>query len=519
MKNNKYIISLLLFALFAVSCNDFLDESPDNRTEIDSPEKIKQLLVMAYPLTSTAYMAETASDNTDENGYGMLEYNTEQREMYEWSNITSIDGDTPYALWANCYSAIASANVALQAIEQLGDTEELAPMKGEALLCRAYAHFLLVNMFCQHYGENSSTDLGIPYATKPETTVDPKYDRGTVGDVYEYIKADIEAGLTLINDDIYSVAKYHFNRRAAYAFATRFYLYMGDYDNVIKCSEVVLGAPGRTPALMDWAGLARLSQNDNAQPNLFISLSNSASLMLTGTYSFWPIMHGPYKTGRRYGHGQDIYFAETTGSDTPWGNMVSIIHQTPFYNPELPRYVHRKIGDYREVVDPVAGTGIFHMMFPSFIIDETLMCRAEAFVMKKEYSNAVQDMNTFMRAFTKANNVSRTAIGNFYATMPYYTFAAPTPKKRLNPDFTIEAGEQENLLHAVLHLRRMLTLHEGLRWFDVKRYGIEISRRRINANGSVSETDVLMKRDSRRAIQLPDGVVSAGMTPNPREFE
>ena len=38
-----------LIALGISSCEDFLSEIPDNRTQIDTPEKISELLVNAYP--------------------------------------------------------------------------------------------------------------------------------------------------------------------------------------------------------------------------------------------------------------------------------------------------------------------------------------------------------------------------------------------------------------------------------------------------------------------------------------
>ena len=55
-----------------------------------------------------------------------------------------------------------------------------------------------------------------------ETTVNPSYDRGTLATTYQRIAADIEEGLPLIDDNIYSKAKYHFNKKAAYAFAALF---------------------------------------------------------------------------------------------------------------------------------------------------------------------------------------------------------------------------------------------------------------------------------------------------------
>lgn len=85
-------------------------------------------------------------------------------------------------------------------------------------------------------------------------------------------------------------------------------------------------------------------------------------------------------------------------------------------------------------------------------------------------------------------------------------------KKKLNPQgFVVNAGVEESLIQLILQLRRLDTLQEGLRWQDLKRYGIEFSHNRVG-----DTPDVLLKDDPRRAIQLPQDVVNAGLTPNPR---
>ena len=51
-KINHILPVLLLTAasgLTTVSCNDFLDKTPDNRTELNTDQKIAKLLVSAYP--------------------------------------------------------------------------------------------------------------------------------------------------------------------------------------------------------------------------------------------------------------------------------------------------------------------------------------------------------------------------------------------------------------------------------------------------------------------------------------
>ena len=107
-------------------------------------------------------------------------------------------------------------------------------------------------------------------------------------------------------------------------------------------------------------------------------------------------------------------------------------------------------------------------------------------------------------------------INDFYDKLAYYTPNKPTIKKRLHPDFEIEyGGTQENLLHTILQARRVMTLHEGLRWGDIKRYGITVYRRTVE-NRKITVTDSLVAGDPRRAIQLPSDVISAGLKPNPR---
>ena len=73
-------------------------------------------------------------------------------------------------------------------------------------------------------------DMGIPYSIAPETQVKPNYTRGTMKELYEKINDDIEEALPLVNDEIYSVPKYHFNKKAAYAFGARFNLYYLHYS-------------------------------------------------------------------------------------------------------------------------------------------------------------------------------------------------------------------------------------------------------------------------------------------------
>lgn len=68
MKNKYSIIAIAAVAFSLVSCDKFLDVMPDNRTELDTQEKIRSLLVSAYPETDYLLVSEFSSDNVDDFG-------------------------------------------------------------------------------------------------------------------------------------------------------------------------------------------------------------------------------------------------------------------------------------------------------------------------------------------------------------------------------------------------------------------------------------------------------------------
>ncbi len=90
----------------------------------------------------------------------------------------------------------------------------------------------------------------------------------------------MEEGLQLIDDNNYTVPKYHFNRKAAYAFAARFYLYHQKYDQAIECANIALG-DNAALVTRDWGALGKHSLNDNLQPDAYVDAANKANLLLT----------------------------------------------------------------------------------------------------------------------------------------------------------------------------------------------------------------------------------------------
>jgi tetratricopeptide (TPR) repeat protein len=517
MKKKLYIL-LPLLMFFSFSCNEFLDELPDNRTEANTDDKITKLLTSAYASNLFVLTTEMSSDNFDDFGNTFNSVGRIQEQLFRWENVTDNTGnESPKEVWASYYLAIAHANQALLAMEKMGNPAGLNPQRGEALISRAYHHFILVNVFCKHYSEQTGAiDMGIPYMEKAETTVNPQYERGTVAGVYEKIEKDIEEALPLISDDIYTVPKYHFNRKAAYAFASRFYLFYRKYDKVIEYANEVLGSDP-TNVLRDVKALSNLTTDYEVISKEYIKPGHHANLLLMTGYSNLGAILGHWTSGKRFMFSTSLLSRQEVMTPGPWGNTMPYLRELAYNYGPMGFSSVGKLPYLFEYTDPVAGIGFPHTVLVALGTDEVLLNRAEAYIWKGDYDNATADIGIWVsHHLNGARAPSRSAIHTFYDKLAYYTSLAPTPKKRLHLEVPVASPEQESFLHCILHIRRIELLFEGLRWFDVKRYGIEITRRTVDANTTIRETDKLTVDDPRRAIQLPADIITAGLTPNPR---
>lgn len=523
MKIKKLYIAIVALALSAgmTSCNDYLDKQPDSRLDLQSPTDVSKLLVNAYPQVHPAYLLEMYSDNTDCNlNTGWDAADRFQQQAYEWADITETSAyEAPATYWSTYYDAITTANIALEHINSQKDQSSYSAQKGEALLCRAYAMFQLANVFCMAYDETTAaTDLGLPYPEVVETNVHVKYDRGTLAELYAKIDKDLQEGLKLVGST-YDKPKFHFTSTSAAAFAARFYLYYQKYDKAVEYANKVLGSNAKG-MLRDWNTWGALSANKQIQPNAYINSSVKANLLLQVVVSEWGVIGGPFQYGDKYAHSAIVAAKETVQSEGPWGFSDKVFNYTVFSNASLSKYIVRKVPYDFEYSDIQAGIGTPHAVYAEFTADETLLVRAEAQALLGHYAEALNDLNTELAAFSKTGvQLTLDDVKKFYsdAVTAYYTPEKPTPRKAFHTAFAIDKDTEEPMLQCILHLRRIMTIHEGLRMQDVKRYGITIYRRDVKSNYKITDiTDTMEARDPRLAIQLPQDVITAGVTPNPR---
>lgn len=532
IKNIIYKGSLMLASVaILASCSDQLDTLPDNRTTLDTPKKIAGLLVTAYPDRTPTLFNEWMSDNTDYMGAQNSQGNRGGDQYFFWQEQTEGGNDSPEQVWMLYYEGVYKANEALAAIEDQGGPKNdiLRNSKGEALLIRAYDHFILANEFCRPYnGKTSTKDAGLYYATgiADFSAAAEQSNRGTVADVYEKIAADIEAGIPLLNDT-YEVPKYHFNKQAAYAFATRFYLYYEKWEKAKEYADKLLGS-NPAASLRDYRALQAmpLSKSDQAVKiaEAYCSASADCNLLVQTSVSNAGMALAPWLTSKRYTLTNYLSETELFQSNNIWGTSSNLIWKPFTVNSGESNFaLLMKLPREFEIRNTTTGSGYLRTLNVDFTMDEALLNRAEAEIMLGQNDAACADMTIWMKNFFNTNvTLTPTSVQTYFKTVPYaYADAAkmvPSFKKHISPRFTIDAegSVQESLLQCLLNFRRIETVHQGMRWMDIRRYNIEIPRRLIGANGRPSKNlDWLEKDDPRQVVQIPQSIREAGVAGNP----
>ncbi|MFT3932472.1 MAG: RagB/SusD family nutrient uptake outer membrane protein [Chitinophagaceae bacterium] len=487
----KRIVQLIFLASSVVwlgACSKTLSTLPDNRAVITTPDQVTQLLTSAYPHATYMAFTEPMSDNAEDKGSASStadpESYTINLQAYQFQDATSIKYDSPIAYWDSCYKAIAVANQALLYCNG-ADSAKYSAQKGEALVCRAYAHFMLVTLFAKPYDPTTAaSDLGVPYVTKVQDNVFQTYTRGTVASVYANIESDLVRGLSLIQDKTYgTVPKFHFTLQAAHAFASRFYMFKQDYAQAITHSTAVFGTSD--PSLLirnqvnNYANL-QYSQLTYA----YTQSSDPGNILLQEAISSYFDNYASY----RFGYGEGVRSNFFSAPNVTGGSYGIITYgATPqYYN--FPKWYPYYVGD--------PTFNVRYGYAPLFSMEEILMNRAEAYVRTGNQNAAISDLNAWVSKNVKSYDPATHNITTAKATSFY------------------QLATDASLIECALDFKRITYMQEGLRWFDL----IRLKRPVYRYNGSDFSTVVttIPATDKRRILQLPAEATQYGLQLNPR---
>ena len=553
----KHIKTLFmgLMTIAAGSCSDFLDHTPDERTEIDSEDKVVSLLIASYPGAAPCWLGEISSDNLIDNQTPHLPSSTNDKQIlshYNYSHFSRFDNelyafepattatygdyDSPGMIWGEYYASTASVNHAVEAIAKMEGgnadpakfSDKLRCAWAEAHLLRAYNHFMLVNLFAQPFKdeETSKQDVGVPYVTTVEDVASKDYDRSNVAETYRQLGEDLEEGLKYVSDYNYNTApKYHFNVNAAHAFAARYYLFARQYEKVIKHADAVLSTDSAQMQrmMMDYSvfgdcstadDFAKAWQHPDRNNNLMLLCTNS--LLQRRAWGYRYSVAGPCARGAMMVHQSPLWSGYICPPQAVVSGMLFSSSASDY------GFISSKIFEEFEYADKIAGTGFPHIIYRAFTSMNLLLERAEAEIMLGRYEDAKRDLKFYWNS--SINSMSPSDYKQFVEgkSLKYMTddvFSAYYNKadnyncfenwdftRQLSSKFVVPA-DAVALMNCLNDFRRFENVFEGMRYFDIKRWGLPVS----HIIGLEGDSIGLEVNDPRRAIEVPWEALSAGM--------
>lgn len=253
----KNLLGILCIALLSVSCEKWLDVSPETEVKYDDlfsyKNGFKDQLTGIYTnlCAEELYGAHLTFGMMDALGqqYTWTQatgnyYHLHRFEYKEGSSEGVIAG-----IWNKMYNTIANVNILLQGIEEhhgILTEEEEKIYEGEAYALRAFMHFDLLRLFGKSFASGAQ-EKAIPYVKKISKEVTPL---STVAEVIELALQDLEKAASLLEQapekagtattDFIGKREFHLNYYAVRALMARIYMYKNDKVNALKYAQEVI---------------------------------------------------------------------------------------------------------------------------------------------------------------------------------------------------------------------------------------------------------------------------------------
>jgi starch-binding outer membrane protein, SusD/RagB family len=251
----KIIYSLAISTILltgTIGCNNFLDvkpivEKPDEGT-LSIASNVEKVLFSAYNKFQVAapiamQIATLYGDDVDlTKGFGLDVWENE----FKSQNYTMFN-QIGQNYWENAYSAIASANLVIDATDKnlyKADVKTMNQWKGEALFLRALFHFDITRLFSLPYNTNPTENYGAILRLAPTNSVTvaaTKVQRAKVSESYEAVIKDLIEAITLLPN---SNTNNRVTSATAKALLARVYFNKADYANAFKQADEVIKTGG-----------------------------------------------------------------------------------------------------------------------------------------------------------------------------------------------------------------------------------------------------------------------------------
>ncbi|MFS4482262.1 RagB/SusD family nutrient uptake outer membrane protein [Hyunsoonleella sp. 2307UL5-6] len=249
MKYSVYTILAVACLLTGCTRDNFLDFEPKGQVIPTKVEEFRALLDQVEPDPNINFtqgfgshhdFTILASDNyfLSEQVRANFGISPEQINMYLFRDQISTDNGDDNT-WILYYNQIYVANVVLEGLKTVenGTSEEIAALRADASLQRAFAYFNLVNIYSVHYNpETASTDLGVPIREGIDLE-GADFTRASVQDIYDIILSDINNNINALPDLQPANLTFRPSKAGAYTFLARVLLYQGRYQEALNAAN------------------------------------------------------------------------------------------------------------------------------------------------------------------------------------------------------------------------------------------------------------------------------------------
>lgn len=263
---------LLTGCLTLASCDNFLDITPTGKVIAKTGEEYRALLTYEYKYfpkdrymttlrTDELLMHPTKTSSADRDAY---------LDLWRWKDEAP-SPTTSYFSWRGYYHSIYIANYIIEHQHDISNAtaEEVSQLLGEAFMMRAYAHFLLVNLYAQPYTHcQPATTRGVPLMLAADVNAVPGCS--SVEAIYQQVLSDLDQAELYLNAEQWEAGlNYRFSTLCVPALRARTYLYMGRYEEALEAAQAVIE---QKPDLED------LNQNGATLPNSYKSVESICAL-------------------------------------------------------------------------------------------------------------------------------------------------------------------------------------------------------------------------------------------------
>lgn len=285
-------LAMLLLGGSMVSCgDDFLDtklyEGIDIDTGLNSVNNIGYALNGTYDRLYRYYFAGNYATSFGDIASDLAYWNRSSSHFNEINQFSPTSTDTYlYYIWQYGYKVVDNSARIIEAGEAMKESvseSEVADLDmylAEAYALRAYANFVLVNVFAHQVmvnGSDFSEEPGIVVVDAP-VVAGSMVSRSTVGDAYASIVNDLNSSL-----EYFELAgqtkenRVYMSPAAVWGLLSRVYLYMEKFDDSIDAAQEALSAAGNPALAYTSAAYKALYNGEGSNTESFFYLAINTS--------------------------------------------------------------------------------------------------------------------------------------------------------------------------------------------------------------------------------------------------